>query len=971
MAVVGRATVRVDVDSGLLAKSLKVTTEAALRSAAGFRGLTGATIGAMGSFAKMAGVVGAVNIGVSQLVTSVGGALGAIGQMSGVLAALPAFGLAGAAAIGTMVVAFKGFSTAGGEAGKLRETFKGFGAQWADLKKSVQDNMFAGLAKPFRDLGNNYLPVLKKGMSGIAGSFNAMTKTAVTFLNTQQSLNDTATGLGNTKKMFDNLNASVQPIWQAIRDLAVEGSTFLPGFGKQVSGVAQSFGNFIAEARESGKIQIWIENGVNAFKLLGKTVANIFSIFQSIFSAAGASGFGFLNTLEEVTGSFAALLSWADIQDGLAQVFSSGTKALSSFISVLMRELGPLLAAAGPAIAKITTAVGKVAETFVQVLGPVLTDIIPTIGLLAETLGAGLSDAMLRAKPGIEAITGGFKVLAPLIGGTFMRVLGLLADTFSMISPILMKFAETVLPPIMRAIETLLPPIMSLIETALPPLAALFEKVAPLIGSFIEEMATAFVPIINDIADMLPSFLPLLDLMIFGFQGIGGVIKDVVMPVLGWLVGFFKDNPAQLYILIGALVAYKLATSGIETATKAWAAVQGLLNKVMNMSPIAKIVTALTLLGAAVVYAWQHSETFRDVLKKVWEVIQGVISFAWNNVIKPVMDALVAAFQWVVSAVGAAADFISAAWTAVAGFLSDVWDGIIAGVQAAWGFVRDYIIQPLQTAWDWIVNLFSTIVGWIDDHILQPIVGAVQAAFGFVKDYIIAPLQAAWDWITGVFSAIGNFIADKIWEPIKNGAKAAFGFIKSAIIDPLKAAFDWVVNIFAGIGKVFGDIWQGMIDTMKKIFSGAANIVSDAFSGVVDFLKSIVNGVIKFFNNTVIWGINTLIDGANLIPWVDIPHVPLIPELAKGGIIESTPGGMVALLGEGGNNERVEPLDPSGLSARDHALIDKLAGGVAGGITVVVKIGETELREIVGYEVEQNNNDLARGLHFNGQAAFS
>jgi murein DD-endopeptidase MepM/ murein hydrolase activator NlpD len=88
--------------------------------------------------------------------------------------------------------------------------------------------------------------------------------------------------------------------------------------------------------------------------------------------------------------------------------------------------------------------------------------------------------------------------------------------------------------------------------------------------------------------------------------------------------------------------------------------------------------------------------------------------------------------------------------------------------------------------------------------------------------------------------------------------------------------------------------------------------------------------------------------------------------LATGGVVRSTPGGVMAMLGEGGKHERVEPLDSQGMSARDYALINALAakmGGGSGGPTYVkVFIGETELTDIVRYEISDTNKTLARDL---------
>jgi len=54
-------------------------------------------------------------------------------------------------------------------------------------------------------------------------------------------------------------------------------------------------------------------------------------------------------------------------------------------------------------------------------------------------------------------------------------------------------------------------------------------------------------------------------------------------------------------------------------------------------------------------------------------------------------------------------------------------------------------------------------------------------------------------------------------------------------------------------------------------------------------------------------------------------------KLAKGGTVMPSQGGTLATIGEAGKPERVAPLDPNGLSQRDYAMIDYLAGGRQGG----------------------------------------
>ena len=100
-------------------------------------------------------------------------------------------------------------------------------------------------------------------------------------------------------------------------------------------------------------------------------------------------------------------------------------------------------------------------------------------------------------------------------------------------------------------------------------------------------------------------------------------------------------------------------------------------------------------------------------------------------------------------------------------------------------------------------------------------------------------------------------------------------------------------------------------------------------------------------------------------------HQPRACELylAQGGLVRAKHGGVNAVVGEGGRDERVEPLDSQGLSVRDRALIRTIVSQMAnngggGGPAIVVRvyIGDEELRDIVRYEVTDGQNTLAKSL---------
>ena len=175
--------------------------------------------------------------------------------------------------------------------------------------------------------------------------------------------------------------------------------------------------------------------------------------------------------------------------------------------------------------------------------------------------------------------------------------------------------------------------------------------------------------------------------------------------------------------------------------------------------------------------------------------------------------------------------------------------------------------------------------------------------------------------------------------------------------------------------KIFSDFWefiktgwdglsekfQLVADFFQDLFDDPAKTVLQVFVNLVNFLIARFESFLNFF----IDGANTLANGfiqeVNKIPGINIPYnlIPRaslgrvsMPSLAEGGVIMPSPGGTIARIAEAGRPERVEPLDPDGLSRRDRAIINQLSGG---GMTINVYpsagMDERELAEKVSKRI--------------------
>ena len=243
---------------------------------------------------------------------------------------------------------------------------------------------------------------------------------------------------------------------------------------------------------------------------------------------------------------------------------------------------------------------------------------------------------------------------------------------------------------------------------------------------------------------------------------------------------------------------------------------------------------------------------------------------------------------------------------------------------------------------------------------LKDLVEGVFKAFREGVDAINETIKKSFpsiDGLTGVFKAMGDFVGKFIVPIFKfilvgaiNGVVNTIQFlieIIGGVVKYFKNMFDGISNIVSGVIKLFkGDFVGGL----KQIFGGIGDILMAPFRLVIDGIKALLNVLIRAYNKTL-GGLSFKLPGFLGGGTVGFPP---IKELAKGGIVSPSAGGTLARIAEAGRPERVEPLDPDGLSKRDKAMIDYM-GGAGKGITIVVNpsagMDERELAAIVSRQL--------------------
>jgi hypothetical protein len=369
---------------------------------------------------------------------------------------------------------------------------------------------------------------------------------------------------------------------------------------------------------------------------------------------------------------------------------------------------------------------------------------------------------------------------------------------------------------------------------------------------------------------------------------------EKVLPVILKFTRFLQDNPKVVMIAAGAIAALATGILVLNVAMMLIAA-----NPIALI--LAGIAVAVAALAVGIVVLYRRSETFRKIVTGAFEGAKKVIEVVVNFLKGPVL----------------------AAWETIKGIL-EVIKGLISG-----DFTR---------VWEGI----KTTIGGVLEGIKTSILGVPLA-------------------IGGAVLAIGTTIVSKIAEGVSDLAEKVWNKIKGLPQALKDLAVGWVTGLgelggrvvtylVRGVTGIGSDIWDkisGVPDFLKKKVEGIAGELAGvgraiigaiaggltaAASGIAGGLKTMLNAVIKVVNKAIA-GVNKIRGAINKLPGVDIPPIPTITPLAKGGIVTQP---TLALVGEAGP-EAVIPLN------RAH--------GFGQGITINIDAGLVSTPDQIGQQI--------------------
>lgn len=237
------------------------------------------------------------------------------------------------------------------------------------------------------------------------------------------------------------------------------------------------------------------------------------------------------------------------------------------------------------------------------------------------------------------------------------------------------------------------------------------------------------------------------------------------------------------------------------------------------------------------------------------------------------------------------------------------------------GLLLPPVIQIVQALLPALVQLLQPILNLLSPilKLLQPILDLVVA--------IVAPLG---NLISGLLTPLISIIS-KLIEVALKPLQWTFELLSDTLTSVVNFAFDAVMSkinmvkgVFSGIIQfikgVFTGDWKSAWEGVKNIFSSIATGIGNIFKSPINFIIDLINNFIKGINKIEIPDWVPAVGGKGI-------NIPLIPKLARGGILEK---GQMGLL-EGNGAEAVVPLDQNAKWIRSVSQ-DMAMQGIGGGI---------------------------------------
>lgn len=244
--------------------------------------------------------------------------------------------------------------------------------------------------------------------------------------------------------------------------------------------------------------------------------------------------------------------------------------------------------------------------------------------------------------------------------------------------------------------------------------------------------------------------------------------------------------------------------------------------------------------------------------------------------------------------------------------------------------MSDNVSETFTALWD---DVFNPVLGNIAQGLkelwsnhLAKLVEEIGLDVAAIIDFVMSVVDVVSELITFLSSTFGPIVSTVINTVVNlfNTFLGAVSDVVTRVLAVLRGLITFITGVLQGN---WSKAWSGIVTVFKNVFGlikdilkGVINVCIDLLNGLVSAVWNAVRGIINGVG-TVVQQIGELLGRKNW-GWKLTAQPPRIPHLKTGGVVT---GPTYALVGEGGKDEAVIPLDNSPQMAQ---LVQQIADAV-------------------------------------------
>ena len=222
-----------------------------------------------------------------------------------------------------------------------------------------------------------------------------------------------------------------------------------------------------------------------------------------------------------------------------------------------------------------------------------------------------------------------------------------------------------------------------------------------LLGSLTGEQKDVFAANIQAMADSTGAIDEAFEIMNESNDSFAQKLNNAIASMTDWagsaakVAGPVLDLTANAGMAVMSIAQLTKGMRLAKVASAAWTAVQHPLNAAISANPIGLVVMAIAALVAAIVYAYNNCEEFRQSCDRMWATVKDVAEVIWAllvkafNAVYPIIkDVAEVVWSLLVKAFEALYEIHTKIVGAVMDYLAPAFDRLSSAVKTAWEWVR-------------------------------------------------------------------------------------------------------------------------------------------------------------------------------------------------------------------------------------------------------------------------------------------